>query len=172
MTEQNRRVSRRMFAKGLAMAPLGAAVASSALGQAAAGAQSGNAPISPAHPRKTDSLASHRFVVAEPEPFAAPLVFARHPFQPRLEPFPLSDVQLDRGPLADARDWNRGFLLRIANERMLRNFRINAGLPTTAQQLGGWEAPTCELRGHFVGHVMSACLQRYGANRDSEIKAK
>jgi len=172
MTEQNRRVSRRMFAKGLAMAPLGAAVASSALGQAAAGAQSGNAPNSPAHPRKTDSLASRRFVVAEPEPFAAPLVFARHPFQPRLEPFPLSDVQLDRGPLADARDWNRGFLLRIANERLLRNFRINAGLPTTAQPLGGWEAPTCELRGHFVGHVMSACAHLYGATGDSEIKAK
>ncbi len=172
MTEQNRRVSRRMFAKGLAMAPLGVAAASSALGQAAAGAQSGNAPSSPAHPRKADALASRRFVVAEPEPFAAPLVFVRHPFRPRLEPFPLADVQLDRGPLADARDWNRGFLLRVANERLLRNFRINAGLPTTAQPLGGWEAPTCELRGHFVGHVMSACAHLYGATGDSEIKAK
>jgi hypothetical protein len=154
MTEQNRRVSRRVFAKGLAMAPLGAAMASSALGHAAAGAQSGNAPNSPAHPRKTDALATRRFVVAEPEPFAAPLVFARRPFWPRLEPFPLSDVQLDRGPLADARDWNRGFLLRIANERQLRNFRMNAGLSATAQPLGGWEAPSCELRGHYVGHVM------------------
>ena len=41
-------------------------------------------------------------------------------------------------------------------------FRVNAGLPVgSATPLGGWEQPengkrSSELRGHFVGHFLSA----------------
>jgi len=47
-------------------------------------------------------------------------------------------------------------------DRLLYNFRANAGLPTgSAQPFGGWEAKAdgkhaTELRGHFTGHFLSA----------------
>ncbi|MGH9591287.1 MAG: hypothetical protein ACRD25_12890, partial [Terracidiphilus sp.] len=111
MAREQSRISRRNFAKGLAIAPLGLA-AGSALGQAAAGTQAGMHPTdAQAKARRADFQADRRFVIDEPEPFAAPLTFSRREFQPRLSPFALADVQLDSGPLADAREWNRGFLL-------------------------------------------------------------
>ncbi|HEX5437316.1 MAG TPA: beta-L-arabinofuranosidase domain-containing protein, partial [Gemmatimonadaceae bacterium] len=42
--------------------------------------------------------------------------------------------------------------------RLLHMFRVTAGLPSSAEPLGGWEAPDNELRGHFAGgHYLSAC---------------
>jgi hypothetical protein len=95
-------------------------------------------------------------VVAEADPFADTPVFTRQDFAPPLRPLALTDVQLDKGPFAEAREWNRGFLLRVPNDRRLRDFMVNAGLPTDAKPLGGWEAPDCELRGHFVGLIDAA----------------
>ncbi len=169
MAGEEGKLNRRDFAKGMAMAPLGLAAASSALGQAATGAHAGQA-VSDAQAKARK--AERRFNIPEPQPYAEPLTFTRHELQPRLRPFELSEVTLEAGPLADARKWNRGFLMRIPNDRLLRNFMVNAGLPTSAKPLGGWEAPTSELRGHFVGHTMSACALLYGATGDAEIKAK
>lgn len=40
---------------------------------------------------------------------------------------------------------------------MLWAFRHNAGLPTPGIPFyGSWEDPGCELRGHFVGHYLTA----------------
>ncbi|HSP06555.1 MAG TPA: beta-L-arabinofuranosidase domain-containing protein [Acidobacteriota bacterium] len=50
-------------------------------------------------------------------------------------------------------------MLRIAPDRLLHMFRVTAGLPSTADPLGGWEQPVNELRGHFTGHYLSACAQ-------------
>lgn len=36
----------------------------------------------------------------------------------------------------------------------------------------GWEAPTCQLRGHFTGHWMSAAAMLTAVNGDYELKAK
>jgi DUF1680 family protein len=172
MAQENSRISRRHFAKGLAIAPFGLAAASSALGQAS-GAPS-NQPLTAAQMRARVAaiLGDRRFIVEEPLPFADTVIFSRHEFTPRLQPFALADVELDAGPLADAREWNRGFMLRVPNDRLLRNFRVNARLPASAQPLGGWEAPDCELRGHFVGHTMSACAHLSAATGDAEIKSK
>jgi uncharacterized protein len=173
MAGKSKKVSRRVFAKGLALTPLGMAAAS-ALGQpASAVAQANQAPSSEqANARKRDAEADRRFVVAEPEPFAKPLVFVRRETQPRARPFALRDVTLDAGPLKDAREWNRGFMMRLPNDRLLRNFRVNAGLPTDAEPLGGWEAPNCELRGHFIGHYMSASALLIAATGDGAVKTK
>ena len=49
-------------------------------------------------------------------------------------------------------------------DRLLHNFRVNAGLPSTAKPLEGWEAPNSGLRGHFTGHYLSAVsllVERY-----------
>ncbi|MBV8898241.1 MAG: glycoside hydrolase family 127 protein, partial [Acidobacteriaceae bacterium] len=43
---------------------------------------------------------------------------------------------------------------------------------STAQPLGGWERPDCELRGHFVGHYLSACALTFSSTGDTEIRDK
>ncbi|KAG2440382.1 hypothetical protein HXX76_004487 [Chlamydomonas incerta] len=45
----------------------------------------------------------------------------------------------------------------LDSDRLLWVFRKNAGLPTPGEPyVGSWEDPNCELRGHFVGHYLSA----------------
>ncbi len=165
-------VSRREFAKSVAIAPIGLAAASSLLGIAKA-EPPGQAAATPAkHVPNPDAAADHIFSLNEPEPFAAPIEFVRNPAQPKVREFALSEVTLEAGPLQQAREWNRGYLMRLPNDRLLRSFRVNAGLPADAQPLGGWENPTCELRGHFVGHYLSACSMLYASTGDKAVKAK
>jgi len=166
------KVSRREFAKSAAIAPLGLAAASSLLGIAGAEPPRQSAPSQPAPKPAHDVPPSLRFSVDEPEPFAAPIEFTRNPIQPKVREFALGDVTLEAGPLQQARDWNRGYLMRLPNDRLLLNFRVNAGVPSTAKPLGGWEDPKCELRGHFVGHYLSACSMLYAATGDKAVKSK
>jgi hypothetical protein len=97
---------------------------------------------------------------------AALPLFARIPFgimapgapdAPAVVPFDLHQVRLLPGPFLDAMQVNRRFLLGLDPDRLLHNFRLTAGLHSDAEPLGGWEAPDNELRGHFVGHYLSAC---------------
>lgn len=74
-----------------------------------------------------------------------------------VQPFPLEQVRLLDGPLKSARQRNAEYLLSLDVDRLLHTWRKNAGLPTDAEPLGGWEKPNCELRGHFLGHYLSAC---------------
>ena len=163
-----KRISRRDFAKSAAIAPLGLAASSSLLAQSAS--------VTPQAPAETlaraEAQADRVFVVDEAEPFAAPLNFFHSEMKLKLRPFESGDVTLEAGPLQQARDWNRGYIMRLPNDRLLHNFRVNAGLPSNARPLGGWEAPTCELRGHFVGHYLSACAMLYAATREAAVKSK
>jgi uncharacterized protein len=84
--------------------------------------------------------------------------------------FPLQELRLLDGPFKHAMDLDGAYLLALDTDRLVRNFRINAGLPAPGEPLGGWEAPNCELRGHFVGHFMSACAQMYAATGDRRYK--
>ena len=168
-----RKLNRREFAKSLAIAHVGLAAGNSLLGIArsqAAPAQSANPPAQ--KPPKTEAQYNRHPPVVETEPFAEPLTFARNEIKPNLQLFALRDVTLEAGPLLEARDWNRAYMMRLSNDRLLHNFRINAGLPSSAIPLGGWEEPKCELRGHFVGHYLSACALLYAATGDTAIKAK
>ena len=63
-------------------------------------------------------------------------------------------------------------MTRLPNDRLLHNFRVTAGIASTAEPLGGWEAPKSELRGHFVGHYLSACALLYASTGDAAVKAK
>ena len=86
--------------------------------------------------------------------------------------FPLQEVRLLDGPFRHAMELDGAYVLALDTERLVRNFRINAGLPSPGEPLGGWEAPNCELRGHFVGHYMSACAQMYAATGEERYKEK
>jgi uncharacterized protein len=91
----------------------------------------------------------------------------------KVEPFPLTQVRLLDGPFKRQMEINNQWVLALPNDRLLHTFRVNAGLPSTAQPLGGWEKPDCELRGHFAGgHYLSACALAYGATGDDAYKHK
>jgi hypothetical protein len=77
----------------------------------------------------------------EPLPFAETLVFTRKDAELRTTPYPMSQVRLLAGPCKQAADYNRAYMMRIAPDRLLHTFRLNAGLASSAQALGGWEAP-------------------------------
>jgi uncharacterized protein len=109
---------------------------------------------------------------AEAPPFGATLTFERRHVPARVKPFALGQVRLTAGPLHDAQEWNRDYLHRLSADRLLHNFRVTAGLPSTAQPLGGWEKPDCEVRGHFAGHFLSACGLMHASTGDAELKAK
>lgn len=71
-------------------------------------------------------------------------------------PFPNTAVTLDSSWIKKREDLNTKFLKSLDPERLLYNFKINAGLSSNAEPLEGWEAPSIGLRGHFVGHYLSA----------------
>lgn len=89
-----------------------------------------------------------------------------------VQPFDLKDVRLGDGVCRTAQEANRRYLHELDFDRLLWTFRKNAGLPTPGQPLGGWEAPDCEVRGHFVGHYLSACALMYASTGDEALKAK
>jgi len=86
--------------------------------------------------------------------------------------FRLEDVRLLEGPFKRATELDRQYLLSLDVDRLCHNFRINAGLASSAQPLGGWEEPNCEVRGHFVGHYLSACAMMYAGTGDKRLKEK
>jgi uncharacterized protein len=106
------------------------------------------------------------------DPFAVPITFERDAVALTAKPLNLDHVLLGRGPLQQASDWNTAYLKRLDPERLLHAFRLNAGLASSAQPLGGWEAPKCELRGHFAGHYLSALAIGYATTRDSSLRER
>jgi hypothetical protein len=91
----------------------------------------------------------------------------------KVRPFPMTQVRLRNGVFKEAMEANRRYLLSLPPDRLLHTFRLNAGLPSSAEPLGGWEKPDCELRGHFTGgHYLSACALMYASSGDDELKAK
>ena len=86
--------------------------------------------------------------------------------------FSLKDVRLLDGPFKHAMELDQKYLLGLDPDRLLHNFRRNAGLPSSAQPLGGWEEPNCEVRGHFVGHYLSACAMMYASSGDEKLRER
>ncbi|HSS00026.1 MAG TPA: glycoside hydrolase family 127 protein [Kofleriaceae bacterium] len=94
------------------------------------------------------------------------------PAPARIRPFALSQIRLRPGPMLDAAEVNRRFVLGQDPDRLLHTFRVNAGLASSAAPLGGWEAPNNELRGHFVGHYLSACAMIWASMGDPAAKQR
>jgi hypothetical protein len=91
---------------------------------------------------------------------------------PQAQPFPLSQVRLLDSPFRDAMLRDQNYLLSLDADRLLYNFRVNAGLPSPARPYGGWEDPKCELRGHTVGQYLSACSLIYASTGDARFKQR
>jgi DUF1680 family protein len=103
--------------------------------------------------------------------------------------FQAGRVKLSAGPLTARFELNKKYVLSLTNENLLRNFYLEAGLwsysgnggttsATTTSMDGpehwhwGWESPTCELRGHMMGHWLSAAARIYAQSEDRLVKAK
>ncbi|MBI1762746.1 MAG: glycoside hydrolase family 127 protein [Acidobacteria bacterium] len=91
---------------------------------------------------------------------------------PAVQPFPLTAVRLLAGPFHAAMLRDQEYLLALDSDRLLHMFRVTAGLPTNAKPLGGWEAPEVELRGHSIGHFLSALALMYASTGDERFKTK
>ncbi|HEY9516396.1 MAG TPA: beta-L-arabinofuranosidase domain-containing protein [Gemmatimonadaceae bacterium] len=93
-------------------------------------------------------------------------------FQPRVRSFGLRQVRLGPGAFRDAAEVNRKHIMAFDTDRLLHSFRLTAGIPSSAEPLGGWEAPGNELRGHFLGHYLSACALMGVSLGDEQVKAR
>ena len=84
------------------------------------------------------------------------------------------ETRLERGVLDARRRLNRDYLLSLTDEGLLQNFLIEAGIGDQGWHLHpsqdsreargldrhwGWETPGSQLRGHFLGHWLSAAAR-------------
>jgi len=73
-------------------------------------------------------------------------------------------------------DLNRAYMMSLRNEALLQDFYLEAGIGRFDNRPEGWhwgwESPTCQLRGHFLGHWLSGAARTYAGTGDGEIKAK
>ncbi|WP_433472732.1 beta-L-arabinofuranosidase domain-containing protein [Spirillospora sp. CA-142024] len=89
-----------------------------------------------------------------------------------LSPFSLSDVTLLDSPFRANMTRTCAYLKFIDPDRLLHTFRLNVGLPSSAEPCGGWEAPNVQLRGHSTGHLLSALAQAHANTGDDAYAAK
>jgi len=98
------------------------------------------------------------------------------PDSSKVTPFELAAVHLLPGPFATARDLDARYLLSLEPDRLLHNFRANAGLAPKAPVYGGWESkePWIDIRchGHTLGHYLSACAMMTAATADPQFQER
>lgn len=86
------------------------------------------------------------------------------------------EVQLREGELLRREETNREYLMKLQNRYLVRNYLLEAGRYSgrgmDPNAMGGWEDPSCQLRGHFLGHWLSAAALHYQETGDRELKAK
>lgn len=90
------------------------------------------------------------------------------------------------GPARDRANVERRYLMSLSSKNLLRPYLFESGLWSYTGSVGttvgepaedspdqwhwGWESPTSELRGHILGHWLSAAA--YHATFDGEVRAK
>ncbi|KAJ3707913.1 hypothetical protein LUZ61_011618 [Rhynchospora tenuis] len=85
----------------------------------------------------------------------------------------LHDVRLATDSVyGQAQQTNLEYLLLLDIDRLVWNFRKQAGLDTPGTPYGGWEGADVELRGHFVGHYMSATAKAWASTHNETLFTK
>jgi uncharacterized protein len=92
------------------------------------------------------------------------------------EVFGFSQIELLDPELLRKREADRRYLLSLSTDNLLRPYRLEAGLwsePAKPEGIHwGWESPTSQLRGHFLGHWLSAASMHAAASGDREMRGK
>ncbi len=116
------------------------------------------------------SIGPQAFAFVPPEVVPATVPTAK------LQAFDLADVTLGEGPFLHAQRKTEAYLLALQPDRMLHNFRVNAGLAPKAPVYGGWESDPLwadiNCHGHTLGHYLSACALAYRSTGDRRFKAR
>jgi DUF1680 family protein len=92
------------------------------------------------------------------------------------KPIPPGQVKLLHSEFQRRFSVNRRYVMSLRSESLLQNHYLEAGLwgprlePKNCHW--GWESPTCQLRGHFLGHWLSAAARIYASTGDAEVKGK
>jgi DUF1680 family protein len=102
-----------------------------------------------------------------------------------LEPVPIGNVSLLPGTFSDRARVNREYVASLEDHNLLQNFYLEAGLWSATFRMSsmgshdrgddihwGWESPTCQLRGHFLGHWLSAAAYIARSTSDTELAGK
>ena len=101
----------------------------------------------------------------------------------RAEAFPLSDVRLLEGSRwRQNQQLDSTWICSFPVQRLLHSFRTTAGAWSAleggysgkqkVEKLGGWESLDCDLRGHAIGHLLSAFAMMYANTGDEIFKRK
>lgn len=87
-----------------------------------------------------------------------------------VKPLPLSAVRLAPSPWLRAVEANRVYLHRLDPDRLLHDYRLQAGLAPKGPRYGGWETET--IAGHSLGHYLSACSLMHAQTGDVECRER
>jgi len=93
---------------------------------------------------------------------------------------PNGKVKLSDGLFSSRAKANRRYVMSLDRAALLQNFYMEANLYTPPSPAHGgwdtahtgWEHPSCPLRGHFLGHWLSAAAKLYAAEGDLEAKGR
>lgn len=95
---------------------------------------------------------------------------------PLVRPFTLRHVELLDSPFRQAQERDGEYMLSLDPDRLLHNFRVNAGLEPKAPVYGGWESqePWVDIRchGHTLGHWLSAGSLMYASTGDERFRER
>ncbi|KQQ03366.1 MULTISPECIES: beta-L-arabinofuranosidase domain-containing protein [unclassified Rathayibacter] len=98
-----------------------------------------------------------------------------------------ADTRLAGGTFDQRRRLNRAYLLSLEDDALLQNFLIEAGIGDQGWHLHpsqdsreargldrhwGWETPGSQLRGHFLGHWLSAVAREVAVTGDALLRAR
>lgn len=101
----------------------------------------------------------------------------------QLQRIPIDRVQLLPGLFQQRYQLNKKYMMSLDNDKMLQNFYYEAGISKTGYIMlnkdmnhqdfyWGWESPNNQLRGHFLGHWLSAAAYLIAQTGDMEVKGK
>lgn len=96
--------------------------------------------------------------------------------------FSVKEVKVTEGLFKKRMDVNKAYLKELEDTSLLQNYYFEAGIiipgmmtlenPADARLHWGWESPSCQLRGHFLGHYLSAASAIVAEDGDDILAAK
>ena len=90
----------------------------------------------------------------------------------RFSEFDYGDVQLTGGPLKQQYDRVHASYLGLDNDRLLRVYRLRAGMPAPGEPMGGWYGHNGFVPGHSLGQYISGLARIGKTTGDDACQAK
>ncbi len=95
--------------------------------------------------------------------------------RPVLSPAVVGSVSLRAGLFRERRELTKAYAMRLRTENLLQNHLLEAGVRIDRpieDMHQNWESPHCQLRGHFLGHWLSAVAHFAKTDRDPMLAAR